>query len=422
VKAWIVFIGEELPTDGAVRPWRYGILSDILADRGHEVVRWQPSFYLHKIQRCEADTTIRWRENYTIRLIHVPPYRRPIGLQRIRHYELLARRFSALAREETPPDIVLCGMPSPSLCAASLDYGLARNVPVLIDVRDLWPDIFLDVVPPFLRPLGRLALGPEFRRNRRVFRQATGILGIRDDFVQWGLDYGGRARGPYDATFTHAYKERVLQTEERRREEESLRRAGVRFDRPLACFFGSFEESYDLETVVEAARLLAAGPSGNLQFVLCGDGKKLPALRVRAEGLPNVVLPGRVTPEAIARLMEAADFGLASFIRGATHTVSNKVVEYFCGGLAVVASESEGIRRVLEANRCGATYEPERPQDLAALLADLMANGERREEMKANSRALYERSYTAEAVYGRMADHLEETVRRFREEGGRTIP
>jgi glycosyltransferase involved in cell wall biosynthesis len=422
VKVWIVFIGEELPTDGAVRPWRYGILSDILADRGHAVTRWQPSFYLHKHQRCEEDTTIRWRENYTIRLIHVPPYRRHIGIQRIRHYEILARRFAALSRGEEPPDVVLCGMPSPSMCAASVDYARDRSIPVLIDVRDLWPDIFLDVVPPVLRPLGRLMLWPEFRRNRRVFRQATGILGIRDDFVRWGRDYGGRSPGPYDGTFSHAYRERHLTDEERCREEEFLRRAGVRFDRPLACFFGSFEESYDLETVVEAARVLAAGPHRDLQFVLCGDGKKLPALRSRAEGLPNVVLPGRVTPGTIARLMEAADFGLASFIRGATHTVSNKVVEYFCGGLAVVASESGGIRRVLEENRCGVTYEPEDVRSLAAVLADLLEKGEKREEMKRNARGLYERSYTADAVYGRMADHLEETVRRFRGEGGPAAP
>ncbi len=414
MKVWIVFIGEELPIDGAVRPWRYGILSDILADRGHEVIRWQPSFYLHKHQRCEADTTIRWRDNYTIRLIHVPPYRRHIGFQRIRHYEILARRFAALARVEEPPDILLCGMPSPSMCAASAEYAAHRRIPLLIDVRDLWPDIFLDVVPSLLRPLGHLALWFEFRRNRRVFRQATGILGIRDDFVQWGRDYGRRAPGAFDGTFSHAYRERTLSAEERSREEDLLRRAGVRFEKPMACFFGSFEESYDLETVVEAARKLVAGPHRDLQFVLCGDGKKLPALRARAEGLPNVVLPGRVSPEAIARLMESADFGLASFIRGATHTVSNKVVEYFCGGLAVVASESEGIRRVLETNRCGVTYEPESVRSLVAALSDLMENDENREEMKRNARALYERSYTAGAVYGAMADHLEKTARSFR--------
>jgi glycosyltransferase involved in cell wall biosynthesis len=173
---------------------------------------------------------------------------------------------------------------------------------------------------------------------------------------------------------------------------------------------------------VEAARELAAGPHRDLQFVLCGDGKKLPALRTRAEGLPNVVLPGRVSPEAIARLMESADFGLASFIRGATHTVSNKVVEYFCGGLAVVASESEGIRRVLEANRCGVTYDPENAGGLAAALADLLENDGKREEMKRNARALYERSYTAGAVYGAMADHLEKTARSFRAGGERAAP
>jgi glycosyltransferase involved in cell wall biosynthesis len=413
MKIWIVFVGEELPIDGAVRAWRYGILSDILADRGHRVIRWAPTFYLHKFQRAQANTTVEVRDNFIIHLIYIKGYRRHISFERISHYKELAARYLQWAHREDVPDIILCGMPSPSMCTASVEYSRKNRIPILIDVRDLWPDIFMDVVPVFLKPLARLYLWPAFRRNTYIFRHTTGILGITDRFVKWGLDYGHRERCPYDATFTHAYREIKLDKDQVRQEEDFLQAAGVNFNHPIACFFGSFEESYDLETLIDAARIIYHRWGISLQFVLCGDGKKMSDLKKRANDLPNVFFLGRVKQPTVKTIMDISSIGLACYVRGATHTLSNKVIEYLCGGLAIVASKNEAIQAVIDSNQCGLTYKSHDPENLAMVLFSLMSRPEVLMSMKRNARLLYERDFAAEAVYGRMADHIEFVYKDF---------
>jgi len=48
---WLTHVGELLPIYGDVRLFRYGVLSQMLADQSHEVTRWVPTFiHAHKRQ------------------------------------------------------------------------------------------------------------------------------------------------------------------------------------------------------------------------------------------------------------------------------------------------------------------------------------------------------------------------------------
>ena len=40
MRIWLITVGEPLPTDGAERLLRAGILADMLSAKGHDVVFW----------------------------------------------------------------------------------------------------------------------------------------------------------------------------------------------------------------------------------------------------------------------------------------------------------------------------------------------------------------------------------------------
>ena len=82
---------------------------------------------------------------------------------------------------------------------SELDAGRARELidagePVVVDVRDRWPDIFVEPLPRPLRAIARLLLLSEFRRARYVFRTATAILAVSDGYLEWGLRQAARPR------------------------------------------------------------------------------------------------------------------------------------------------------------------------------------------------------------------------------------
>ena len=162
MRVWLVTVGEPLPLDpGSPRLLRAGILAERLWERGHQVVWWTSAFdHTAKRHRCAGVKAIQLRERYHLRLLHGPGYRRNVSLARLLDHRAVAHEFSRQAIAETPPDIIVASFPTIELSAASTSYGLKRGIPIVLDVRDLWPDIFLNILPAWFRPFGQIALAP----------------------------------------------------------------------------------------------------------------------------------------------------------------------------------------------------------------------------------------------------------------------
>ena len=80
-------------------------------------------------------------------------------------------------------------------------YGRRHSIPTIADMRDLWPDIWLDAAPAAARPIAKLLLSPDFALSRSSLASITAITGITDEFVAWGLARAGRAAGAFDRAF-----------------------------------------------------------------------------------------------------------------------------------------------------------------------------------------------------------------------------
>ena len=56
-------------------------------------------------------------------------------------------------------------------------------MPVVVDIRDLWPDVFADAFPPKIRKIGHWLLAPYRTMARRACRDASAIVGPTEEFV-----------------------------------------------------------------------------------------------------------------------------------------------------------------------------------------------------------------------------------------------
>ena len=72
-------------------------------------------------------------------------------MSRILDNNLVAAKFKNLAsKEKILPDLILSSIPTSELSLEATKLGRKNNIPVILDIRDLWPDVFLDVLPKFL--------------------------------------------------------------------------------------------------------------------------------------------------------------------------------------------------------------------------------------------------------------------------------
>lgn len=413
MRVWLVTVGEPLPIDGkGERLHRAGILAGYLKQAGHEVVWWSSSFdHVRKRHRVEKYTAITLENGVDLRLLHGCGYRRNISFERIRDHRQIARQFAELAPTESRPDVIVVSFPTIELSVESVCYGRRFGVPVVVDIRDLWPEIFLEVAPTWARPLANLLLQPLWRAAREALSGANALTGNSPGFVAWGLRQANRSASVLDRHFPFGYLSEPLSDAEEAVALAFWQAQGVAEAEGtnVVCFFGAFSGQFDMDTVVDTARRLM-GAEQNFQFVLCGSGERLEALRKRAGDLPNVIFPGWVGRAEIWALMKLSKFGIAPYQNhvGFTGNFPNKPIEYFAGGLPVVSCLDGYLREFLAANRCGLYYRPGDVEDLCAVLDRAASSHSDWKEMSVNARKCFSEQFEANKVYGEMTAYLGE--------------
>lgn len=413
---WLITIGEPLPLDGQnERLLRTGLFAELLVESGHEVTWWTSTMdHSNLQQRRNKDEVIQLKNRYRIYLLRSINYKKNISLRRVVNHIGLARKFKRFAQAVSPvPDVILCSVPAVEIALQATRFGKANDIPVVLDMRDLWPDIILDLAPWWAKAPARFLLFPMFVWQKRACSQATAITGITPSFVEWGLRYAGRDRTKFDKDFPLAYPAASPAPASMRKGREFWETQGIGENSPafLVCFFGSIRPQFEWEVVIGAAReLQRSHPS--IKFVICGQGELLPFLKKMAEDCDNVLLPGHVGRAEILVLMEKCSVALAPYRStwDFMASIPTKAIEYLAGRLPILSSLKGELESLLSQNSCGITYANEDPNTLVEQLLWLYNRPRKRAEMSRNAKRLFDREFAAEKVYQNMADHLQSIV------------
>lgn len=415
MRIWLVTIGEPIPVREGARDrlLRTGYFAHFLADHGHEVVWWTSTFdHFRKKHWFDRDHLFRVGDRLEIRLLHGCGYKSNVSLARFRDHNQIAAKFAAAAKEEHAlADMIVTALPTIELCFESVNYGREHNIPVVLDIRDMWPDIFLDLLPDVFRPFGGIALAPMFRKARAACSRATAVAGVTEPFVDWGIKRGDRLRSPWDGSFGFGYvkktpsAEAVLTGSEFWRTHE-ISRSSADF---VVCFFGTMGRQFELGPVIDAARILQK-QNRRIRFVLCGAGDRLEYYRSQAADCDNVLFPGWVGAAEIWSLLQMSSLGLAPYRETPNFVmnIANKPAEYLSGGLPIALGLREGVLYdLLDARNCGFSYRGD-AKELARMVGNLYDDPEKLRFLRANARRVFAEQFEAEKVYGAMMDHLVE--------------
>jgi glycosyltransferase involved in cell wall biosynthesis len=414
MRVWLITVGEPLPTDkGNERLFRSGILADLLARNGHEAVLWSSTFnHAKKAFRANEDTRLEVRPGYELKLLHSGiGYKKNISFRRILNHRGVAKEFRKQAEIAARPDVILCSLPTLELCVEATRFGQKHGIPVVLDVRDLWPTLFLDLIPQFAQPVARIVLNGMFRQAKFACTQATAITGITEEYVEWGVNFSGRPHGVCDRPFPMGYVEYEPSQQDVERADLFWRQQGLAASGDesefIACWFGMFGRHSEIATVIDAAARLEQTHK-SIRFVLCGVGPHLDKCRKLAGELRNVVMPGWVDAPQIWTLLRKSSVGLTPYVSNENYrrNVPNKPVEYLSAGLPIVSSLQGVLASLLKENSCGVTYQNEQSGELAKALSSLYENPQQRLEMARNAKHLYQTEFVAENVYSKMQDYL----------------
>ena len=412
MRVWVVEVGEPLPIDpGPPRLMRAGLLCEQLAARGHEAV-WFTSAFNHyrKMMRPTGTFDVACEGGaYQVVTLKALGYERHISVRRLRDHHATARDLLANADRFPRPDVICAGLPTLDLADASARLADRYSVPCVVDIQDLWPDIFVERLPRLARPFAAPLLFPMERMARRACGRATGVVGISEPFLQWGLDHARRQPGPSDRLFPLAYQPQDSTAEGTAEAARFWNEQGVDLERPMAAFVGSMASVFEFDHIVDLARRWC-DEWPEFLFVLAGMGPERDRLMARAADLPNVVFPGWIDAQQITLLLRSARVGLAPYIprHDFESTLSNKIIEYLSAGLPIATTLTTGVTATLiRDNQVGASY-TSTADSLGDTLHRLVDSPAERQASSARARALFDARFAADLVYGEYADYLAE--------------
>jgi len=254
-----------------------------------------------------------------------------------------------------------------------------RRKPLIIEIRDLWPDFA--VAMGVLTNAWLIALAQW--AERFFYRSADWLVinspGFHDHVV------GRGAREQRLSIIPNGVDPTAFHPGERA---EGVRTAWGVGERFTAVYAGAFGPANNLMTVVEAAEHLR--DDDQIRLVLVGDGmerKKL-ADAITQRGLTNIRLAAAVPKKDVGKVLAAADCCIAT-LRDTVwfRTVyPNKVFDYLAAGRPVVLNIDGVIRQVVEEAGAGVYVPAADGKALAAAIRHLADDPEMARRMGAAGR------------------------------------
>lgn len=408
VTVWLVNEGENLPgDDNDTRLQRMGLLAYQLDKLGAKVTWWQSTFnHYQKKFRYHKDKDIRLTENLDMKLIHSCGYKKNVCIRRMIHEWKTAKGFYKWAKKEELPDVIVSAMPTIAQAHFVVKFGRKHNIPVIVDLRDLNPDVFVSPFSGLMRKAVSIGIIPLKKMLGNALKHADALVGTTEPYLKWGLGYAGRKRKKNDRVFFVSYPDNGIAAG---LSENSKWKEYENYSGTICCFFGQFGQLADFDTLIETAALCQKR-GRDILFLLCGKGELLEHYRqtVKNKGLNNVVLPGWVNQADIADIGHLSDIGLMAYKKNQNFDMQmpNKFSEYLSLGLAIMLQPGGVMLDVITKNECGIHYE--NAEELYQALKKLSDNRELLDRMKRNSRALFEREFAVENVYKEFGKYIME--------------
>ncbi len=287
----------------------------------------------------------------------------------------------------------------------ALFLSVLRRIPLIFEVRDLWPESAVALGELRSPRFVRWATWLEESCYRRARRVVVVTQGIRDRLIERDIPADKLALIPNGAN-TDMFQPQPQAGQQARRE------WGLD-DRFVVLYAGIHGIAQGLETVLQAAQQLADAP--HIHFVLIGDGPcKADLLRLKDElALTNVtMLPARPRDQMPACL-SAANLALAplrrlELFKGA---LPSKMFDAWACGCPVLLSIDGEARQVLHEAQGGEFVPPESAGEMAAAIRLLAAQSDVCRQYGLNGRQFVERHYSRQAQARQLVALLADTSR-----------
>ena len=370
---WLLNPYGPIPGEGW-REYRYTMIGEALAANGHTVVWWTANFS-HHFKRFRSPS---WQDRqvspgFTIRLVPTRSYVKNIGLGRIAFEMLYLWRLWRATRNGPRPDLIVTVNPPQTTSFLAVHLARLMKARVVVDVFDLWPELFLLAIPRPLRFMGKLLFTPWYLLRWYSIRHADGVVAVCEDYMNVAKKALGGLQTPVSVVYIGVDVGAIHDARLPDAAAEAFRRsAGKQPGRLWAIYPGTLGNNYDIPTLLATALLLQKRDIP-VTIVIAGDGplRGLVEEFIQTKCPTHLHYAGKLEPETLTRYYQASDIGLSPYVGESTVAMPTKIYDFLAAGLPIINSLRSEVAGLLRRDGSGLAYAPGDPESLFQALRDL---------------------------------------------------
>ena len=354
-----------------------------------------PAKYRHKLMLRETLDGIDVFRSLTFATPNRGTIRRTLG-----HFSFLISGLTLSAPRLGPVDVAIGSSPALFAAVAACLFSMARGIPFVFEVRDLWPAVFVE--------MGLLKPGRTLRILEALelwlYRRAAQIVTVTESF---GPIIAARGIDPAKIVFIPNGADVNLLTPGP--PETALRARYAPDARFVALYMGAHGISQHLSTLMAVAGRLRERT--DIAFVFVGEGAEKRQLMAEAakRALPNIrFVPGQ-PHECVPAFYRMADvcFVPLKNVPLFRAFIPSKLFEIMACGRPVIGSLSGEARQLLDKSGGALVTDPEDDAAIAQSVVRLADDPTLAHDLGAKGRIFVEQHYRRDLLAARYLDALQ---------------
>jgi len=291
-------------------------------------------------------------------------------------FALFQKKITMVIATSTPLSV---GFPA-------LILKIFKGIPYLFEVRDLWPEV----------PIQMGAIKNKFIQKgailfeRIIYKYAKHIVALSPGMAEGILKYVPLSKVIMIPNM--AKNDKFFPRENNTTIKQKL---ALNEDTLKIIYFGALGRANAIEYIIEAASILMKKNVKDIEFIFIGGGYQKELIIQSSKTLNNIKYLGEFDMEITSEIVNICDISIVTFnnIEILKTNSPNKLFDSLSAGKPIIVNSSGWTKKLVEENNCGFYVDPIKPVELAEKLISLKDNKAILSTMGINARKLAEQKY-----------------------------
>lgn len=380
---------------------RYRSFADVLCKEYDLEIVTSTFCHLKKTQRNEAELHLETLP-YRMKLCYEKGYNKNISIRRILSYTEFGKNVLKYLKARKKPDLIMVSVPSLAVADYVGRYAKKNNIPLIVDIQDLWPEAFKMAI--HIPIVSDILFAPMMHQANRIYSRADVIMAVSDTYVARGK----RVNPTADTLSIYIGTDSKL-VEEKTEGVESPAEEG----KFVVGYVGALGHSYDIKGVIDAIKLLKDEEHiDNIKFTVMGDGVCRAEFEEHAlnSGI-DCEFTGLLEYGKMMKTLMACDVAVNPIVGRSVSSIINKVSDYAAAGVPVINTQnSKEYRDLIDRYKAGINVENGNVREFAHAIRKFYCDAEYKAEVGGNEKKMFEEVFDRAKNYPRLICEIEKLL------------